>query len=151
MVEDHESNGLQGGLSYNGVDPVFHSIRENGVSLKMAPGQIGVLCATGRDLGLTAGQVTGKLFPKPELADLEVTVTGAPGQDPYGFYDEVQKFELRFDINTQDLPLDTVGHLVQYLVHELPEDREALFGRYQSLNQTHVDVSDLDQLNQQTR
>ena len=151
VVEDHESNGLQGGLSYNGVDPVFHSIRENGVSLKMAPGHIGVLCATGRDLGLTAGQVTGKLFPKPELADLEVTVTGAPGQDPYGFYDEVQKFELRFDINTQDLPLETVGHLIQYLTHELPEDREALFGRYQSLNRTQVDVSDLDQLNQQTR
>ena len=117
----------------------------------MASGHIGVLCATGRDLGLTAGQVTGKLFPKPELADLEVTVTGAPGQDPYGFYDEVQKVELRFDINTQDLPLETVGYLVQYLVHELPEDREVLFGRYQSLNQTHVDVSDLDQLNQQTR
>ena len=95
--------------------------------------------------------MTGKLFPKPELADLGVTVTGAPGQDPYGFYDEVQKFELRFNINTQDLPLDTVGHLVQYLVHELPEDREALFGRYQSLNRTQVDVNDLDQLYQQTR
>ena len=78
-------------------------------------------------------------------------MTGVPGQDPYGFYDEVQKFELRFDINTQDLPLATVGHLVQYLTHELPEDREALFQNYQSLNRTQVDVSDLDQLNQQTR
>lgn len=151
IVEDQEYNGLQGGLFYNGGDLVFHSIRENGVSLKRAPDHIGVLCATGQDLGLTAGQVTGKIFTKPELADIEVTVTGAPGQDPYDFYDEDPKFTLRFDINTQEMSAETLDNLLEYLVHELPEDKERLFDVYRSLNQTHVDVSDLDQLNQQTR
>ena len=154
LERDGESVEMEGGMVYDEDGRVIYSDRRNGVSIKFGPNYIGVLCLTDQTPDLQPGQVTGNLFQKAGLTDVEVTVTGAPKEDPYRLH-ETPQFALRFDIVPSELSSTlssgTLDNLLDYLIDGLPEDKDQLFQTYESLNRTQVDVSDLDQLNQQTR